>query len=176
MNYPTTPSANQHPTAQGLLKYIPLPNLPGNYQNFHYVTSANSNSDDLNIRLNHSVTERPRADAGRRPQCSAQHLAVRLPLPWVGYYSDQSVSQRGWQHFGPQLRHSGFVYAQHRKTDQHCPCGFQSHRTRTQNLYAFSNDITGALGIAGVSQIRSTGDCRIFLLQILPAFRIRLHC
>ena len=42
-----TPYANNtlpqiNPAAKGLLQYIPLPNLPGAYQNFHFVTSANS--------------------------------------------------------------------------------------------------------------------------------------
>src|SRR5580700_8186142 len=50
--------------AEGLLPYIPLPNLPGNYQNFHYVTSANSDSDDLNVRLNHTFGAAPAG--GRR--------------------------------------------------------------------------------------------------------------
>ena len=41
------------PIAAGLLSYIPLPNLPGVQKNFHFVTSVNSDSDDLNLRLNH---------------------------------------------------------------------------------------------------------------------------
>ncbi len=40
------------------------PNLPGNFQNFHFVTSATSNSDDLNIRLNRTFGAAPAG--GRR--------------------------------------------------------------------------------------------------------------
>ncbi|HST00007.1 MAG TPA: carboxypeptidase-like regulatory domain-containing protein, partial [Terriglobales bacterium] len=45
------------PIAQGLLQYFPLPNVPGaaaDSQNFHFVTSTNSSSDDFNFRLNRS--------------------------------------------------------------------------------------------------------------------------
>ena len=63
---PATNTAYAHNTipqinsaALGLLSYIPLPNLPGNYQNFHFVTSANSDSDDLNLRVNHTFGAAP---------------------------------------------------------------------------------------------------------------------
>src|ERR1700690_3514464 len=55
-----TPFANNMITqinsaATGLLPYIPQPNVnpqPGNFQNFHLVTSANSSSDDCYVRVN----------------------------------------------------------------------------------------------------------------------------
>ena len=61
------------------------PNLPGNYQNFHYVTSATSDSDDLNVRVNHSFGAAPAGGAGAAegPQRSAQQPDVRLSLPRV---------------------------------------------------------------------------------------------
>src|SRR3984885_11058086 len=49
--YPNDTIPQINPAAQGLLQYIPLPNLPGNFQNFHYVTSATSDSDDLNVQI-----------------------------------------------------------------------------------------------------------------------------
>ena len=56
-----------NPIATGLLAYIPLPNLtPGAYQNFHFVTSANSSSDDLNVRINHTFGAAPAPAAWRR--------------------------------------------------------------------------------------------------------------
>src|SRR5580658_1342509 len=66
--FPCNPSCNTipqiNPAAQGLLQYIPLPNLPGSTQNFHYVTAATSDSDDLNVRVNHSFGAAPAG--GRR--------------------------------------------------------------------------------------------------------------
>ncbi len=46
------------PIAQGLLKFIPLPNVTGaapDAPNFHFVTSTLNDSDDLNIRLNQAL-------------------------------------------------------------------------------------------------------------------------
>src|SRR5271165_3773217 len=40
--------------ASALLPYIPIPNLPGAAQNFHYITSAASDSDSLSLRLIHN--------------------------------------------------------------------------------------------------------------------------
>lgn len=44
------------PAAKFLLQYIPLPNIAttASGQNFHYVTSAESNTDTVNLRLIHS--------------------------------------------------------------------------------------------------------------------------
>ena len=43
-----------NPIAQGLLQYIPLPNVTptsSNAQNFRFVTSTLNDSDDLNVRV-----------------------------------------------------------------------------------------------------------------------------
>src|SRR5262249_43490833 len=44
------------PAAQNLLQYIPLPNLNTTTQNFHYVTSDDSNSDAVSLRLIHNFS------------------------------------------------------------------------------------------------------------------------
>ena len=40
--------------AAGLLPFVPLPNLPGNINNFHFVSSAATSSDTISLRLNHN--------------------------------------------------------------------------------------------------------------------------
>lgn len=40
--------------AKALLQFIPLPNSPGASQNFHFVTSADSNTDSVSLRLIHN--------------------------------------------------------------------------------------------------------------------------
>src|SRR5207237_5161841 len=50
----TIPAGMINPAAARLLPFIPIPNLPGDVQNFHYVTAVTNNSDDLNVRLNHT--------------------------------------------------------------------------------------------------------------------------
>src|SRR5262245_3120695 len=54
-----------NPAAAGLLGFIPKPNLPGNVQNFHFVTSTENNSDDINIRLNHTFGALPNGRGAR---------------------------------------------------------------------------------------------------------------
>src|SRR4029077_20524506 len=47
-----------NPIAQGLLTFIPLPNVNNaapDAPNFHFVTSTLNDSDDLNIRLNQAL-------------------------------------------------------------------------------------------------------------------------
>jgi hypothetical protein len=54
-----TPLANNqitaiNPAAAQLLSFIPLPNLPGNSRNFHFVSASPTNSDTGFVRLNHN--------------------------------------------------------------------------------------------------------------------------
>lgn len=42
------------PAAVALLGYMPLPNLPGATQNFHYITSAESDTDSISFRIIHN--------------------------------------------------------------------------------------------------------------------------
>src|SRR5262249_45975124 len=48
------PQSMLDPGALGLLQFIPQPNTPGVVQNFHYVTATTNNSNDVNVRLNHT--------------------------------------------------------------------------------------------------------------------------
>jgi hypothetical protein len=137
--------------SKGLLAYIPLPNLPGNAQNFRFVTSANNSSDDLNIRVNRTLGAA--TSGGRRGGRGAPRnnlsfgfhyhqssTALTNPFPSVGGNTtvrsvDVPVSYtRSWGKLTNIVR-----------------VDFNRSRTHTQNLYAFVQDITGTLGITGVS-------------------------
>ena len=127
--------------------------MPGSYQNFHYVTSANSNSDDLNIRLNHTFGAAPvrgRRGGGRNAPRNnltfgfhyhGSGTTLTNPFPSVG----GNTSVRSFDVPVLYTRSIG-------KLTNIVRADFNRSRTRTQNLYAFSKDITGALGITGVSQ------------------------
>lgn len=146
----TLPQIN--PAAAGLLQFIPLPNLPGSTQNFHFITSADSASDDLNIRINHTFGPivRGRRQGGRRgPQNNltfgfhyhGSGTELTNAYPGVGGHTnirsfDIPISYV--RSFGRVTNIARF--------------DFNRSRTSTQNLYAFSNNITGNLGIGGVSQ------------------------
>ena len=148
----TIPQASLNSAALGLLPYIPMPNLPGTYQNFHYVTSATSDSDDLNVRLNHSFGAAPaggRRGGGRNaPRNSLQigfhyhqsSATLTNPFPSVG----GSTTVRSFDIPVSYTRSIG-------KLTNIVRADFNRNRTRTQNLYAFNNNITGTLEISGVS-------------------------
>jgi hypothetical protein len=137
---------------QALLQYVPCPNLPGTFQNFHFVTSAISDSDDLNVRVNHSFGAAPargRRSGGRNtPQNSMQvgfhyHQSsanLTNPFPSVG----GSTTVRSFDVPISYTRSIG-------KLTNIVRVDFNRSRTHTQNLYAFNDNIAGALGIEGVS-------------------------
>jgi uncharacterized membrane protein YgcG len=147
----TIPQVNS--AAQGLLPYIPLPNLPGNFQNFHFVTSATSDSDDLNVRLNHSFGAAPvRGRRGGGRNAPRNNLSIGFhyhgsntnltnPFPSVGGNSNV-------RSFDVPVSYTRSIG----KLTNIVRVDFNRSRSRTQNLYAFNNDIAGALGIGGVSQ------------------------
>jgi len=155
--FPCNPTCNTisqiNSAAQGLLQYIPLPNLPGNFQNFHFVTSANSDSDDLNIRLNHTFGAAPvrgrRGSGGRRAPRNnltfglhyhGSSVNLTNPFPSVG----GNTTVRSFDVPVSYTRSIG-------KLTNIVKADFNRSRTRTQNLYAFNSDITSTLGIMGVS-------------------------
>jgi trimeric autotransporter adhesin len=146
----TIPQIN--PVAAGLLPYIPLPTLPGDYQNFHFVTSANSDSDDLNVRVNHTFGAAP--VRGRRGGRNAPRNNLTFGLHYHGSSSNitnpfPSVGgSTGVRSFDVPVAYVRSIG----KLTNSVRFDFNRSRTRTQNLYAFNNDITGTLGISGVSQ------------------------
>ncbi len=137
--------------ALGLLNYIPLPNLPGTYQNFHYVTSAVSDSDDLNVRINHTLGAAP--TGGRR----GGRGAPRNSLTFGFHYHDSSATLTNpFPSIGGTTTVRSFdvpvgYVRTFGKLTNSLRFDFNRSRTRTQNLYAFNNDIDGTLGITGVS-------------------------
>ena len=146
----TIPQIN--PAAAGLLQYIPLPNLPGTSQNFRYVISAVSDSDDLNVRLNHSFGAAPvrgRRGGGRNaPRNSLQigfhfhQSSATLTNPFPSVSGSSTVRS-----FDIPVSYTRSIG----KLTNIVRADFNRNRTRAQNLYAFNNDVTGGLGITGVS-------------------------
>src|ERR1700723_1778546 len=146
----TLPQINS--AALGLLQYIPLPNLPGSLQNFHFVTSATSDSEDLNVRVNHRFAAAPargcRGGGRNAPRNSLQigfhyHQSTATltnPFPSVG----GSTTVRSFDIPVSYTRSIG-------KLTNIVRADFNRSRTHTQNLYAFNTDITSGLGITGVS-------------------------
>jgi hypothetical protein len=146
------------PIAQHLLQYFPLPNIPGaapDTQNFHYVTAAQNDSDNLNIRINRTLGQAQQRTGPRRGGFSqgphndlnfgfhyrSSNTNLTNPFPTVGGNTDVRSFDvpLGW------VRSIG-------KITNMARIDFNRSRTSTRNLYAFSQNVAGDLGIGGVSQ------------------------
>jgi hypothetical protein len=145
------------PIAQGLLKFIPLPNVVGaapDAPNFHFVTSTLNDSDDLNIRVNQTLGAA--TNARGRGQRGGQR-GPRNNLSFGFHYHSASAnltnpfpSVGGNTHTRSFDIPIGYVRT-FGKVINNARLDFNRSRTSTQNLYAFNQDITGNLGITGVS-------------------------
>ncbi len=143
-----------NPIAQGLLQFIPQPNVPGaspDTQNFHFVTSTLSNSDDLNIRLIQSLGSAPNGQRQRGRRGPRNNLNVGFH-----YHSASTNATNPFPSVGGNTSTRSFDvpigYTQtFGKLINNARLDFNRSRIRSQNLYAFNQDITGTLGINGVS-------------------------
>lgn len=147
----TIPQGSISPIATGLLAYIPQPNLPGDYQNFHYVTSTTNDSDDLNVRVNHTFGAAPQG--GRRFGRNASRNNLTFGFHYHG--SSANITNPFPSVGGSTSVHDydvpiGYIKSIGKLTNS-LRFDFNRARTSTQNLYAFNNDIGSTLGINGVS-------------------------
>jgi trimeric autotransporter adhesin len=145
------PQSMINPAAEGLLNYIPLPNLPGTVQNFRSVSAAKADTNDLNIRLNQALGAASQHGPGRfrGPQNNltiAFHYAegnqtLTNPYPSVG---GQTITH-GYDVPIGYVRSFGRLINTFRVE-------YNLSTTDTQNLYANNTNVAGLLGINGVSQ------------------------
>ena len=144
------------PIAQGLLKFIPLPNVTGaaaNEPNFHFVTSTLNDSDDLNLRLNQTLGRA--SDSQGRGQRGQRGPRNNLSFGFH-YHSASANLTNAFPSVGGNTHTRSFdvpigYVRTFGKVVNSARLDFNRSRTSTQNLYAFNQDITGNLGITGVS-------------------------
>lgn len=162
------PTAMLNSAAVGLLKYIPLPNQSGDIQNFHFVTTPTTDSNNFNFGFNHTFAnaqqqqgrgQRGNFQNGRggggggrgggrgrgsnisfRVNLTSQNSQTTGAFPTVGGSSETKGIQVQFGYTRPLGRINNSFNTNYNR----------NHRTAT-NLYAFQQDIEGALGIAGVS-------------------------
>ena len=148
------------PQAQALLNYIPLPNLPGTTQNFHYVTSAESNTDNVSLRLIHNFGPAPAQGArpfgggrggggGRR----GPRNNLNMGLNWTKTTSNlvgafpSLAGGTGTQGLNAT---AAWVYGKGRTTNNLRFTYNHSH-VSTTNMYSGATDVAGLAQIGGVS-------------------------
>jgi trimeric autotransporter adhesin len=155
--FPCNPTCNTIPQAAstgsvGIIAIYSDAEFAGHLSELPLRDLRHSDSDDLNVRLNHSFGAAPaggRRGGGRNaPRNSLQigfhyhqsSATLTNPFPSVG----GSTTVRSFDIPVSYTRSIG-------KLTNIVRADFNRNRTRTQNLYAFNNDITGTLGITGVS-------------------------
>lgn len=149
--------ASINPSAQALLKFIPLPNLPGAVNNFHYVTSLQQNNDQIAIRLIHNFGEGATfmpgggrgGRGGRRLQnninfnlnYSDSSNQVSNPFPTLLGTTQSSGINTG----------IGWVASKNRITNN-LHFNYNRSHSHLSNLFQDSQNIAALAGINGVSQ------------------------
>ncbi len=148
----TIPQSMINSAANGLLNYIPLPNLPGQVQNFRSITAAKNDSNDFNIRLNQALGGAS-AGGGRGRNRGPQN---NLTFGFHYHESDQTLTNSYPSVGGKTITHGYDVPVGYIRSFGHLINTFRVDYNRstieTNNLYAYNTDITGLLGITGVSQ------------------------
>jgi hypothetical protein len=150
--------------ATALLPYIPLPNLPGAAQNYHYITSDESDSDGVSLRLIHNFLAGggpgfgplgggmgggggrgggrggPRNNLNIGFNWSRNTTAIVNPFPSLA----GSTNTQGWN------GNARWTYGKGRITNT---AGFtyNHNRVATTNLYSGVIDVAGNAGITGIS-------------------------
>jgi len=133
------PTARMDAAALGLLNYIPLPNLPGQVQNFHLQESLPTASDRVMGRVGHQISKKDSLNAfyffnSARSQSVSSYPELTSQLST----RSQNLSVGETHTFGPGVINT-------------LSGNFNRQRISTRNPFAFQQDITGSLGILGVS-------------------------
>src|SRR5579862_3432659 len=126
--------------AAGLLKYIPLPNLPGTVQNFHLQEALPSRSDRLMFMVNRRISAKDNANARYFLNSSHTDGVSSFPeLTSTTSSRQQNLSVSETHTFTPHVINS---------------LSFNFNRSRTLLLNPFANleNVAQQLGIQGVSQ------------------------
>jgi trimeric autotransporter adhesin len=124
--------------AAALLKYYPSPNLPGQTRNFQLPTTSHSNTQNLNLRLNQTLTTRNRISGG------------------LGYSSNSSITPSifGFTDTGSGRGMNANASYTHNFTSRMIATlnyTFSRNRRLSSPFFANKTNIAALLGIQGVS-------------------------
>lgn len=134
------PEERISPTARGLLAFVPLPNLPGNVQNYRFLQNLTSDSDMFMTRFNTRLSRKDNLSIGYSLQRRGSETGQSFP----GFTTNQDLMG---QNVSLSLTHN-FT----NRFINNLSYRFNRMRTDSLNQFAFVRDVTGELGITGVSQ------------------------
>lgn len=166
----TIPGSSINPVSAAVLQFIPLPNLPGNFRNFHLVSSNRSNTDVAFARFNHSFGNDQSGMmgmfGGRRQQQRQQQQrqnnthwsqSINGGFNFSNFRSDilnafpglggKSAAHNLNGNFGYNLSRGVFLNS--------LRFNYNRSHNETANHFTNSDNIAGRLGINGVSPLAS---------------------
>ncbi len=161
--FPTNviPASRIDPSALALMQYIPLPNQPGDRQNYYYSTTNTTSADDVNFRFVRTFgeeTRRGRGGAGGGPGGGrgggfGGGSNVNFSVHYHRQETTQSTSfpsasgkssQTGWDiPVGVSFMRWGIL--------NQLRADYNLNKTSTTNAYANVLNVAGQAGISGVS-------------------------
>ncbi len=134
------PSSMLSPASLGLLKYLPLPNLPGEVQNYHVQLSLPTATQIFMGRVGHQISSKDNLAVMYFYNSSNTDGVTGFPnITSTTTTRMQNANLMETHNFGP-------------KTVNNFAVNFNRARTDVTNPYSFNQNITGELGILGVSQ------------------------
>lgn len=136
---PFGPIKNLDTAAQGLLAYIPLPNLPGTVRNFQLLGSTPSNSDFFNLHVLHTINTKFNLNGGYNFNSTRQKTLGNFP----GFGTHQSARN---QNVDLGLGHNWSA-----TVIENPHLNWSRSRNQVLSNNSYGTDIAGNLGIAGVS-------------------------
>ncbi len=134
------PSETMDKAALGLLPYIPLPNLPGSVENFHLQEALPNSTDRVMGRVGHEISDKDNIGVFYFLMSSRSKGVSSFPLLTRSASTlGQNVNLNETHTFSPHLINTLMV-------------NFNRQRVSTLNPFAYKQDISGDLGIQGISQ------------------------
>ena len=165
------PVSSISPTALALMKYIPLPNLDGLTRNFHYATTNQSTTDNVNVRVTHSFTQNTgrggpggrggggggrggfggAGGRGRGQQGTSVNMTAQLQYRRNINDQNNVFPTLGGESTGSAFSVPVSLNIQHRRMLHNVNVSYSRTNSQSLNQYAFVNDVAGNAGITGVS-------------------------
>lgn len=171
------PSNRLSAQAIALERFIPLPNLDGTSQNFHYATTTKSTSDSINIRIQQQLTSAPAGrggaggrggggggargggaapgggPGGRGQQQARWNVSMNAQLQWRRNASDQTsvFPSLGGKSSGSSLAVPVGFNISHGRIQQTVNINYSRTTNKSSSQYANVEDVAGLAGIGGVS-------------------------
>ncbi|MBV8572349.1 MAG: TonB-dependent receptor, partial [Acidobacteriaceae bacterium] len=132
------PSSLLSPIALGLLPFYPLPNIPGNVNNYQFETAQAANTDNVGLRIQRNITSKDRLALNFQYQ--NRNGTTANPF---GYFDDTSG-------YGTNIT---FNWTRNVGTNAVSTAQIRFNRSTTQLIPFFSTlpDVSAELGIPGTS-------------------------